>query len=64
MDQSNTPPNEPEIDLGDIARGRRITAVTASELNLTPRQVARPKAVSRVSRALRRFKFMLQRVKY
>ena len=32
-----------DMDLAEIARGRRITAVTTSELNLTPRQSERPK---------------------
>ena len=37
-----------DIDIKDIARGRRITAVTASELQMTPRNSSRPEPKSGV----------------
>ena len=54
--QSDTS-TESEIDLSDIARGRRITAVVASEMDLTPRKGERPPQrglVDRMRRSLSR----------
>ena len=42
-----------KIDLTDIARGRRIVAITARDLALT-RKSDRPEATRRVLRLLRR----------
>ena len=53
-----------KIDLGDIARGRRITAVTASELAMTPRQVNRPRKAKGLTRVWRKIKFRLEAAKY
>ncbi|SFD71413.1 hypothetical protein [Roseivivax sediminis] len=41
-------------DLADIARARRMTAVTAVELSLIPRRRSRPRRVVRWFRVLRR----------
>jgi hypothetical protein len=52
----------PKIDLADIARGRRITAVAAAELELMPRRSARPKRPGPLARAERRLALFLRRV--
>ena len=62
MDQQQG--EQSNIDMGDIARGRRITAVTASEMSLTPRQGDRPRRPWGVTKAWRKLKFRLESVKY
>ena len=51
-----------KIDLTDIARGRRITAVTASELELVPRRCARPKRPNPAERVKQRVASFLRRI--
>lgn len=51
-----------DIDLTDIARGRRITAVTASELEMVPRKSARPPRPSLLHRIRRRLAFVTLRL--
>ncbi len=51
-----------KFDLGDIARGRRITAVTARELSQTRRH-ARPARPPRWKRLLRRFALRMMRLR-
>lgn len=43
-----------DIDISDIARGRRITAVAATELELVPRRSTRPERPGPVHRIKRR----------
>ncbi len=43
-----------KIDLSDIARGRRITAVTASELDMVPRKAERPQRAVRLKVLIKR----------
>lgn len=51
-----------EIDLADIARGRRITAVAASELELVPRRSIRPKRPGAITRVKLRLIVLLRSV--
>jgi hypothetical protein len=53
-----------KIDIKDIARGRRITAVTAAELELVPRKGDRPKRPWMAARMWQKLKFRLESVKY
>ncbi|WP_168797716.1 hypothetical protein [Aliishimia ponticola] len=50
------------IDLNEIARGRRITAVTAKELDLTPRHSERPRFSMSLRRLSRRGVMLLRRI--
>ena len=53
--------NMQDIDITDIARGRRITAVAASELQMVPRKATRPRRPGALFRAKRRLtQFMLR----
>ncbi len=49
-----------DIDLSDIARGRRITAVCATEMKLTPRQQTRPK-VSKLNRKMKKLSHKMKK---
>ncbi len=51
-----------DIDFADIARGRRITAVAASELELVPRRSARPRRPGTIWRARRRLTRLMLRL--
>ena len=52
-----------DVDIQDIARGRRITAVVAREMEMTPRRTDRPRRAVSLRRLNRRLAMLFGKKK-